>query len=29
MFWLIDKILALIERVFGVIFVKQGDDLFR
>lgn len=29
MFWLVDKFLALLERVLGVVVVKQGDELYR
>lgn len=29
MFWLFDKLVAILEKVMGVVFVKQGDELYR
>ena len=28
MFWLIDKILVVLERRLGIVFVKSGDELY-
>lgn len=28
MFWLFDKLVALLERVTGLVFVRDGDELF-